>query len=186
MHKDDIESRRNTEDNVYVELSRTLAIRRLELAKQKKYKKKVRTSKLEYTFLQYHSMIWKWALANNDISRVELEMLLYISTLITFNRVEFVEAQKELGSFTPKMLPNMIDKGWIIIWSKLRNKPIYTLSHKASYFVARLHKMYMLEEQIPMCTKRNVIAAKKTKKDEALMSLFTKFNNKIKKIKEED
>ena len=38
----------------------------------------------------------------------------------------------------------------------------------------------MMEEQIPMSPRRNVLAKEETKKDKDLMKLFKKFNEKVK------
>ncbi len=175
-----IDKRRNTEDSLYEVIDDNHIIRRLPLTKQKK----VKSSKAEYTFLQFHNIIWKWATRNNKLSNRDLNILLYIYPLVTFTRAQFIQALKEMGSNGDSILYNLKKRGWITIWSTVKTKNYYSLTSKANNLVSRMHRMYMLEEQIPTSTRRNVIASSKKKKDVQLMDLFKRFNNKIKEKNE--
>ena len=174
-YMDNIDKRRLTEEHLYEVVGEGLVIRRNSLKKQQK----VKASKAEYTFLQFHHLIWKWAVANHKLSNTELNVLLYIYPLITFSLKQFHEAQKELSATNNTIFFNLKKNGWFVVWSKIGKTTHYTLSSKANTLIARMHKMYMLEEQIPMSERRNVIVRSKKKKDVQLMELFKKFNKKI-------
>jgi len=176
MNEDSIDKRRHSEDSLHQTVANELVIRRNPLTKQKSFKKKVKSSKAEYTFLQYHSIIWKWVLGNYNLKRRELNILLYIYPLITFSANEFKIAQQELSSTDAGALKRLRESGWITVWSKVSKTTYYTLTNRANTLISRMHRMYMFEEQIPTSPRRNVIARKKSKSNEELMGLFKKFN----------
>lgn len=180
MNEDYIDRRRLTEGSLHQQVSNELFIRRNPLTKQTDFKKKVKFSKAEYTFLQFHHVIWKWATKNNKLTPRELSILLYIHPLITFTSQEYEQILVELGSTDKSLLPKFKRDGWLNIWNKDGSSFTYVLSNKANTLITRMHKMYMLEEEIPLSARRNVIARKKTKKNEELMELFSKFNNIVK------
>jgi len=180
MSEDYIDRRRLTEGSLHQQVSNDLSIRRNPLTKQTDFKKKVKFSKAEYTFLQFHHVIWKWATLNNKLTPRELGILLYVHPLITFTSQEYAQMLVELGSSDQSVMAKFKRDGWINIWRKEGNTINYTLSNKANTLITRMHKMYMLEEEIPLSARRNVVARKKTKKNEDLMGIFKKFNNIVK------
>ena len=180
MEEDNIDARRLTEVSLHQTVSNDLIIRRAPLTKQTDYKKRVRSSKAEYTFLQFHHIIWKWALANHKLKEREIKILLYIYPLITFTFGDFNQALSELSSSDAGTLGSLKKRGWISVWSTETYSTVYVLSGKANTLVSRMHRMFMAEEEIPMSPRRNTIARKKTKKNDALMAMFSKFNSKIK------
>ena len=181
MKEAKVDKRRLTEDNLYDTVDGNLIVRRNPLKKQKELKEKVKLSTAEYTFLQFHHLIWKWAMANNNLSSSELSILLYIMPLISFSMGEFFDAQKELGNTNANLFFNLKRKGFIVKWSSVGRKTYYVLSTKGNSLVNRMHKMYMLEEEIPMSPRRNVIVRSRKDKDVALVEMFKRFNEKIKK-----
>lgn len=179
MKEDSIDKRRLTEKNLYERVEKNLVVRRNPLKKQKEVKDKVKLSTAEYTFLQFHYIIWKWATTNNNITNPELNILLYIFPLISFSLKDFQNSQKELGNNSPNIFFSLRDKGFIVKWGAIGRKTYYVLSTKAVSLINRMHKMYMLEEPIPTSPRRNVIARKRDKKSEQLVEIFKKFNNRI-------
>lgn len=180
MDEDYIDKRRLLEGSLHQQVSNNLSIRRNPLTKQTDFKKKVKFSKAEYTFLQFHHVIWKWATLNNKLTPRELGILLYVHPLITFTSQEYAQMLVELGSTDQSVMSKFKRDGWINIWSKKGNTVNYTLSNKANTLINRMHKMYMLEEEIPLSARRNIVVRKKTKKNEELMRLFSKFNEIVK------
>lgn len=176
MPNDYIDIRRNTEDALYEKVNSKIVLRRGPLRKQKDFK--IRSSKSEYTFLQFHYAIWKWALANHNLTNRELGILLYVYPLIVFNSREFNQALKELESYDNSTLHTLMTKGWINVWATNGKSKTYTLSPKANTLVTRLHRMYMSEEPIPTSPRRNYLL--KEGVDSGLLKLFTKFNKIIK------
>lgn len=186
MKEDNIDIRRNTEVSLHQKVSNDLIIRRKPLTKQTNFKDRVRSSKAEYTFLQFHHVIWKWASANHKLTPREISILLYIYPLITFTSREFTQALKELGSSDSGTLVKFRKDGWVNEWSKQGRTINYVLSNKANTLVSRMHRMYMSDEEIPMSARRNVVLKKKDKENEDLIDLFKKFNNKVKEKQEKD
>jgi hypothetical protein len=173
---DKIDKRRLTEKNLYQKVDDGLIVRRNPLTKQQK----VKLSSQEYTFLQFHHIIWKWALANHGLNNPELGALLYISPLVTFTMKEFFDAQEEMGSTSPNVFFSLKKKNYIATWSKVGRTTYYVVTTKGNTLVNRMHKMYMLEEEIPTSSRRNVIGRSKKPKDVMMMKLFKKFNEKVK------
>lgn len=186
MNEDKTDERRLTEGSLHHTVSNDLVIRRKPLKKQTKFRKRVKASKAEYTFLQFHHAIWKWATENHNLTGRELSILLYVYPLITFTSKEFKECMKELSSSDASTLVKFRKEGWVNEWSKTGRVVNYVLSSKANTLCARLHRMYMLEEQIPTSARRNVIVRKSKNKGNDLMDLFKKFNNKVKEKQEND
>lgn len=180
MREDDIDIRRNTEVSLHRTVSNDLIVRRKPLTKQVSFKKKVKSSKAEYTFLQWHHVIWKWASSNHNLTHREISIILYIYPLITFTSREFTQALKELSSSDAGTLGKLKKEGWISQWSKSGRTAHYVLSNKANTLVSRMHRMFMSEEEIPLSPRRNIIARKKSKGNEELMGLFKKFNSIVK------
>jgi hypothetical protein len=171
-----IDNRRLKEDSLYEKIEEGLIVRRVELKSQKK----VKLATAEYTFLQFHSLIFKWALGNHNLTKPELNALLYTFPLITFTLKQFQEAQVEMGAKNPNVFFNLKRKGHIVLWSKSGRNAYYVLSSKATTLINRMHRMFMLEEQIPISPRRNVFANRDKNKNKDLMDLFKKFNNKVK------
>jgi hypothetical protein len=78
------------------------------------------------------------------------------------------------------MFKKMKDGGWVQLWSKSGSKKYHVLSHKGNELIKKLHRMCMLEEEIPMSERRNVIVRSRKKADQQLVDLFRIFNNKVK------
>lgn len=181
MNEDSINKRRLTEDHLYDRVDENHAIRRTSLDGQKSIKDKVKFSSSNYSFLQFHHIIWKWATKNHGLTNTELSTLLYVFPLVSFTMADFFEAQKDMESTSPNTFFNLKKKGFISKWSSTGRTTHYVLSNKGISLVNRLHRMYMLEEEIPMSPRRNVIVRKSKKEDSGLVNLFKKFNEKIKK-----
>ena len=180
MEEKQNEQRRHKEGSLHQKVANNLSIRRQPLKKQSDMRNKVKLSKTEYTLLQYSYLVWKWAVANHGLTNREINILLYLSPLITFEYLDFRKALKELGSNNNTTFGKMKKEGWIKLWSKDGSKNFYCLTPKANTLVSRMHRMHMMEEQIPTSPRRNVIAKEETRQDKDLMSLFKKFNNKVK------
>ncbi len=168
--------RRLEEDHLYEVIDDHIELKRLPLTKQKK----VRVSRADYTFLQYSYIINKWALGNHDLTSMELNMLLYVYPIIVLTRAQFLDMQKELSATNTAMFKSLVDRGWFLLWSKKSRKSYYVLSHKGNQLVSRMHRMYMLEERIPISTSKNVAARKNTPQNKKLMELYQQFNDNIK------
>ena len=162
-----------------MELDDRLEKRRRKLKKQKEYKDKIRTSNMEYNFLQYSHMLRTWAKRNYKLTARQLDILFYLYPIHIFTSTQFNKFLKELGISDYTMFKKMKTDGWLTMWSKSGTKSYYVLSHKGNELMKKMHKMCMLEEPIPMSARRNVIVRSKDKKDQHLVDLFKAFNNRV-------
>jgi len=170
-------TRRTSTDHIYERLSENVEYRRSPMPKQKKL---IRYSKIDYNFLQYLSIVTKWALQNHNITQTKLDLLLYIYPIAIFSQEYFKEMQAELGKANNTIFVELKRDGWVKLWSKDKGKSFYVLSNKSNLLVSRMHNMLLLQEPIPMSLSRNVTAKGTKKKDKILMDLYKKFNQKVK------
>lgn len=175
------EKERISEDFVYRRVSPNISLKRMKLEKQKKMKKKARMLYQDYNFLQFVPVVRTWAQRNFDLTLMELDVLMFMYPIGVFSSKEFNQCLKEMGRGSPAVLANLRDKGWITPWAKEGNKNYYTLSQKASDLISRYHRICILEEEIPMSERRNVIVRSKDPKDQELAELFRSINDKVKK-----
>ena len=105
---------------------------------------------------------------------------MYLYPLSVFTKSQFNRELVRIG-ISSKMLFSRLNKsGWIKLWSEQGDNNYYSLSYKGKELVTRIHKMCMMEEEIPMSTRRNKITKSKSQVDKGLMDLFKEFNSKIK------
>lgn len=173
---------RTSEDFVYERIAPNIAIKRMELKKQKKFKSKMVYQ--DYNFLQFVPVIRIWAQRNYDLTLLELDMLMYMYPVSVFSAAEFTTCMQEMGRAHFTVLKKLRSAGWVSEWSKDGRTTYYTLSQKANNLISRYHKMCMLEEEIPMSERRNVIVRSQDPKDKELVELFKVFNEKIKSGKQ--
>lgn len=175
------EKERITDDFVYRRISPNLTLKRMKLDKQKKMKKKVRMLYQDYNFLQYVPVVRIWAQRNFDLTLLELDALMFMYPIGVFSSSEFNTCLKEMGRGNFTVLKNLREKGWISVWAKEGRSNYYTLSQKANDLISRYHKICMLEEEVPMSERRNVIVRSRDPKDQELVSLFKSMNEKVRK-----
>lgn len=172
--------RRTHEGFIHERLEKELLFKRMPLKKQKDYKQKIRTSNMEYTFLQYSYIIKAWAKRNYNLTSRQLDVLFYLYPINVFTSGQFTAILKELGISDYTAFKKMKEEKWVTLWNQSGNKKYYVLSHKANELIKKIHRMCMLEEEIPMSERRNVIVRSKVKKDQELVDLFNIFNKKVK------
>lgn len=178
--EDNFNKRRRHEGFIHERIEKDILFTRMPLKKQKAYKQKVRTSNMEYNFLQYSRIIRTWAKRNYKLSDTKIDILLYLSPIHIFTSTQFQRFLKEMGLSDYSIFKKMRDEGWFTMWSKSGAKVYYVLSHKGNELVKKLHKMCMLEQEIPMSERRNVIVRSRNPKDQQLVDLFKVFNEKVK------
>ena len=172
--------RREHEGFIHERIEKNILFKRMPLNKQKKYKEKVRVSNIDYNFLQYSFILREWATRNYKLTKRKLDILLYLHPIQIFTSGQFTKIIRELGIKDYTMFKQFKLEGWVTMWSRSGNKKYYVISHKGNELIKRLHKMFMLEEEIPMSSRRNVIVRSVDKKDKNLVDLFKVFNNKVK------
>lgn len=120
-------------------------------------------SRVEYDFLKYIRVVFKWATDNNsDLSRPQIELLLYLYGLGAFSRKQFNDYHKLVGMYGIKTLKKFEDEGWIKLWrrKKGREHALYTLTQKAKIMCNKMHRFACGVEEMPSNPVSNKIARK--------------------------
>lgn len=122
-------------------------------------------SRIEYDFLKYIRVVFKWALENNpELTRPKLEFILYLYGLGAFSKKQFDDYHKLVGLYSIRTFQEMIDGGWIKIW-RLKGKKqhaLYVLTQKTKIMCNKMHKYCCGVEQIPMTKALNKMVEKDT------------------------
>jgi len=109
-------------------------------------------SRIEYDFLKYVRIVFKWALENNkDLNRPNLELLLYLYGVGAFSKKQFNDYHKLLGLYAIKTLTEFEENGWIKLWraQKGRQHALYTLTQKGKILCNKMHRYSCGVEEIP-------------------------------------
>lgn len=181
--EDRLHKRRRYEGYIHESIEKDILFKRMPLKKQKAYKQKVRTSTMEYNFLQYSHIIKTWVRRNYGLTPKYLDILFYVYPMQIFTSEQFTQFTKELGIQDYTILRKMKNGGWFTLWTKSGYKKYYVLTHKGNELMKKIHRMCMLEEEIPMSERRNVIVRSRDKKDQRLVELFKVFNEKVRNKK---
>ena len=89
--------RRNEENYIHEHVAPYFYFKREALDKQRKFKEKVRIARIDYNFLQYLRPISKWAERNFNLTRNDLEVLLFMYSINLFTYKEFMDEMKRIG-----------------------------------------------------------------------------------------
>lgn len=120
-------------------------------------------SRIEYDFLKYIRVVFKWALDNYpDLSKPEIEFLLYLYGIGAFSKKQFDDYHKLLGLYSIKTLTKFEDDGWIRLWRPKASKThaLYTLTQKAKIMCNKMHRFSCGVEEIPLNPVSNAMAKK--------------------------
>lgn len=120
-------------------------------------------SRIDYDFLKYIRIIFKWASENYpDLTRPQIEFLLYLYGVGAFSKKQFNDYHRLLGLYAIKTLQKFLDEGWIKVWRVRKGKEyaLYTLTHKSKIMCNSMHKFACGLEEIPMNMSANRMARK--------------------------
>jgi hypothetical protein len=125
-------------------------------------------SRVEYDFLMYARLVFKWAQENYELNRPQLELILFLYGTGAFSKKQFSDYHKTVGMYCDKTLNEFIKEGWVTVWRpanrKMKIHKLYTLSQKAKIMCSKMHKYSCGKEEIPMTKARNVLVEKKEEK----------------------
>ena len=117
-------------------------------------KPKVRkVSRVDYDFLKYIRMVFRWALENNpELKRNDIEMLLYLYPIGAFSMSQFSAFHKTMGLYSIKTMSKFMKAGYIEVWRERRGneKKLYHLTQKAKVMCAKMHKFSCGDAEIPL------------------------------------
>lgn len=109
-------------------------------------------SRIEYDFLKYIRVVFKWAVENYpDLSRPQVELLLYLYGTGAFSMKQFNDYHKLVGMYAIKSLKKFEKDGYIKLWRRRKGKDhaLYTLTHKAKILCGKMHRYSCGVEEMP-------------------------------------
>ena len=111
-----------TEDNNHYNHTKT----------KKPYPKSRLRSTVEFDFLQYVRIAFKWATSNYDLNRGQVEMLLYLYPKGAFSSKQYSDFQRTISMYQDKELKKFISNGWITLWRKKKENSTISLMNRES------------------------------------------------------
>lgn len=135
--------------------------------------------KIGYDFLQYIRIVFKWACESNNISRPNLELLLYLYPIGLFKKSDFEIFVKTLDMVHSRPFRQLQNDGWITLWRPKKHKDaaLYTLSTKGKILCGKMHKICTGETSIPE-TKHNPIVTSTKNVDKYYLEIIKKMNQR--------
>lgn len=135
-------------------------------------------SRIDYDFLKYIRLVFKWAIENNELNRPQLEFLLYLYGIGAFSRKQFDDYHKLIGLYSVKTLQWFMDEGWVTIWrtKSKESHMLYVVTQKGKMLCNLMHKYAAGIEEIPVTKSLNKMAG-----DEA-SRMNTYYINMIKRM----
>lgn len=125
-------------------------------------------SRVEYDFLKYVRLVFKWAQENYELSRPRLELMLFLYGTGAFSKKQFNDYHKTVGMYADKTLGDLMDEGWITQWRPANKSKkihaLYTLTQKAKIMCNKMHKYSCGAEEIPLSRDKNILVQNKDEK----------------------
>lgn len=120
-------------------------------------------SRVEYDFLKYIRVVFRWAVDNSGLPRPQIELLLYLYGLGAFSMKQFNDYHKLVGMYAIKSLKRFEDEGWVKVWRVRKGKQhkLYTLTHKGKMLCNKMHRYACGVDEIP----ENPVSNKMMRKD---------------------
>lgn len=152
-------------------------VRNITKTRKLKPKNKYRTFR-DYDFLQNIRVIFKWALENHELTKGELETLLYLYPLGTFSNYEFHKYTKIISMYRKRLFNKFVKDGWILTWREKNSnqKALYALTNKAKILCNRLHKFCTGDMAIPETPTYNNLAKDGKRINTYYMDIIKKIN----------
>ena len=129
--------------------------------------------------LKHYRLIRKWACRNNDLNDADLELLIYFDCMDLFTKQDF-KIGTYAYSWDNRRWNKLVKNNWIVTWRQ-RNRTtqkynIYKVSFKCKQLIARMYRIMLGEEDIPVSKKRNSIMKAKTYTDKVLITAIKNLN----------
>ena len=125
-------------------------------------------SRVEYDFLKYVRLVFKWAQENYGLSRPRLELILFLYGTGAFSKKQFSDYHKTVGMYADKSMDQLVKEGWIVLWRPANRKEkihsLYTLTQKAKIMCNKMHKYSAGINEVPMSSDHNVLVQNKEEK----------------------
>ena len=130
--------------------------------------------------LKHYRIIRKWACKNNNLNDADLELLVYLECMEYFSKQDFKDGAYSY-SWDNRRWNRLLKEGWITVWRQ-RNRTtmkysIYQVSFKFKQLSARMYRIMLGEDDIPISTRRNKIMKGETYTDKVLKTAIKNVNN---------
>jgi hypothetical protein len=111
---------------------------------------------LTYDFLGEWAIVRRWAQINYDLTRAELEMLLFLHKRKLFTRQDFAQFSNFM-QWDTKRFDKLLREGWVYIWRQRKQGEtnLYEVSFKSKKLITSIYKKLTGLEPIPMSPRRN-------------------------------
>ena len=144
---------------------------------------KRKSSTVDFDFLKYNYIIFKWALENNpSLTRSYINILLFLYSEGAFSKTTFNIFWKPMGLRPTFRFNELLKGGWINIYREKRGnlKPLYILSTKAKHLCSSMHRTSMGYQKISENKKYNKMLDKDTPRNNTYyLELIKKMNKKV-------
>jgi|TARA_R110000803_G_scaffold113000_1_gene181434 hypothetical protein len=132
----------------------------------------------EYDYLKYYTVVHRYFRKKYELTREELDLILFLMSERIFNKRKFQEFN-ELLMWDRKRFDNMLDNGWISIFRAPSDgiSARYELSYKARRMVRQLYKT-IINKEIPQLPERNPMFKKEVGFSDKVYRNFIKKMNK--------
>lgn len=128
-------------------------------------------SRVEYDFLKYIRVSYKWALDNHpSLTRSQIDLLLYLYAEGAFSKNQFDEYHRLIGIFAVKTLQKFQDEGYVKLWRASDKKVhrLYTLTQKGKVLCNKIHRICIGDEEVSM----NPLVNKMLRKDKPRINTY--------------
>lgn len=129
--------------------------------------------------LKHYRIIRKWACKNNNLNDADLELLIYLECMEYFSKQDFKDGVYSY-SWDNRRWNRLLKEGWIIVW-RHRNRTtqkynIYQVSFKFKQLSAKIYRIMLGEDDIPISKRRNKIMRGQTYTDTVLKTAIKNVN----------
>lgn len=134
--------------------------------------------RIKYDFLSYTRLVMKWVTSNYELTRPEVELLLFLYGQGTFSQRQFFDYHTTLGIYQIKGFKKFQKDGWIKQFRERKGKEcaLYILTTKGQRLCSRMHKMCAGEEEIPTTARANKMAKSGKPIDKFYLEAIKKMN----------
>lgn len=142
-------------------------------------KKPVSRSSRDYDFLQYIRIVFRWAISYSNLTRGEVEALLYLYPKGTFKKSDFFAYQRTVSMYQARALDKFVEEGWLYLYRPRKgNKQmaLYAMTSKGKIMCSKMHQFLTGEKDIPIKTKTNPLIKSDKRIDGYYMDMIVKMN----------
>jgi len=146
-------------------------------------------SRIEYDFLKYIKVVFKWANDNYpDLTRPQIELILYLYSLGAFSKRQFSDFHKIIGLYQQRTLNYFIKKGYVMLWRERNSKSpaLYVVTQKGKTMCNKMHRYCCGVEEMPETKELNNMMKDDAPRINGYYMDIVKKMNKDKAPKDED